>query len=271
MEPKTYSGRGGREVYKIVARILLESKHAIAFTGAGVSTASGIPDFRGPQGLWKKVDPSLFEISNFILDPLPAWRLFAELYKATARARPNPAHYALAALESMGVLKAVITQNVDGLHQRAGSKRVIELHGNPSRAVCLSCGKHYPIEEALEQVRLGRVPRCPNCGGLLKPDVTFFGEPLPERELQEAMRLAFQSDAVIVVGSSLVVRPANEIPWIVKSRGGRLVIVNVGDTAMDHLADLKIEEPAERALPLICEEAAVLLGRRKELCWRGST
>ncbi len=253
-------------LYERAAEALLNARHAIVFTGAGVSTASGIPDFRGPQGLWKRVDPELFDINYFLADPLPAWRVFEELYKASASARPNAAHYAIAALERRGLVRAVITQNVDGLHQRAGSKNVIELHGNPSRAVCLSCGRRYPLEEALRQLHEGKVPRCPVCGGLLKPDVTFFGEPLPEKPLMEALTLASKSDLVLVAGSSLVVRPANEIPWIVKRRGGVLIIVNLGDTMMDDLADIRISEPVEEALPKICEAALARLGYDTEEC-----
>jgi NAD-dependent deacetylase len=258
---------GTGDVYERIARLLLEAKHAIAFTGAGISTPSGIPDFRGPQGLWKRVDPELFDITYFITDPMPAWRAFLELYRMTSEAKPNAAHYALAALEEAGIVKAVITQNVDGLHQRAGSKRVVELHGNSGAVVCLSCGRRYPLDYAIKQVERGEVPRCPECGGLLKPDVVFFGEPLPERALREAIELAYKSDLVLVVGSSLVVRPANEIPWIVKTRGGRLVIVNLGETAMDHIADIKIEEDVKEALPRICEATLRLLGRDTKRCW----
>jgi len=257
------------DVYERVARMLLEAKHVIAFTGAGISTPSGIPDFRGPQGLWRRVDPELFDIAYFITDPLPAWRVFLDLYRMSVNVKPNAAHYALAALEGAGVVRAVITQNVDGLHQRAGSRRVIELHGSPGTAICLSCGRRYPIEYAIEQVERGEVPRCPECGGLLKPDVVFFGEPLPERALREAIGLAYESDLALVAGSSLVVRPANEIPWIVKSRGGKLVIVNLGETMMDRIADVKIEEDVQEALPKICEATLELLGEDTRSCWGG--
>jgi len=258
---------GSEDVYGMVARMLVKARHVIAFTGAGISTPSGIPDFRGPQGLWRRINPEVFGITYFLTDPMPAWRAFLELYKTTVTVRPNPAHYALAVLEGLGVVRAVITQNVDGLHQKAGSKKVIELHGNPSSAVCVVCGRRYPLDYALRQVERGEVPRCPECGGLLKPDVVFFGEPLPERALAEAIELAYRSDLVLVAGSSLVVRPANEIPWIVKRRGGKLVIVNLGETLMDHLADVKIEEDVSTALPRICEATLRLLKRDPRACW----
>lgn len=247
------------------AEILAGASHAIALTGAGVSTASGIPDFRGPRGLWRLVDPELFSIDYFHADPLTVWRHYASLYRAIRGARPNPSHYALSGLEAMGVVKAVITQNIDGLHQKAGSRRVVELHGNAFRARCTSCGAVYGIEWALEQLA-GGTPRCSRCGGLLKPDVVFFGEPLPMAALNEALRLAFQSDAILVAGSSLAVSPANRIPVIVKRRGGKLVIVNMGATMLDGEADVKIEGATERALPAICKRVAEIVGSDKTLC-----
>lgn len=240
---------------KEMAEALTKAKHAIALTGAGISTASGIPDFRGPRGLWRRVDPEVFNIEYFLADPLTSWRHYLSLHRATAEARPNPAHYALAALEKAGIIKAIITQNVDGLHQAAGSKHVVEIHGNGSRARCLSCGRTFPIEDALREVEKGGIPRCPHCGGILKPDVTFFGEQLPEEALSAALELAWRSDAILVAGSSLVVSPANQIPLIVKQRGGFLGIVNLGPTTLDELADLKIEAPVERVLPEICRAA----------------
>ena len=246
--------------------MLASSRRAVALTGAGVSTASGIPDFRGPRGLWRRVDPDIFTIDRFLEEPMESWRVFVEMYESMRGVRPNPAHYALAVLEREGVLVAVITQNIDGLHQAAGSRRVVEIHGSARWAVCLNCGHRVPLGEAVEEARRGRLPRCPRCGGLLKPDVTFFGEPLPEAALREALELAASSDAMLVAGSSLVVSPANQLPQIAKLRGARLVIANAGETMLDHLADVKVEGPVEVTLPLICRETLRLLGRDPAAC-----
>jgi NAD-dependent deacetylase len=237
-------------------RALAMSRHAIALTGAGVSTPSGIPDFRGPQGLWSRVDPELFHISYFMADPLTVWKLYMELYRVLERAKPNRAHRSLAILEKAGLLKAVITQNIDGLHQKAGSMNVVELHGNGFNARCTRCGKTYPITSIIERaLEENEPPRCPRCGGLLKPDVVFFGETLPEEALRRALGLAWKSDLILVAGSSLAVSPANQLPWIVKRRGGVVIIVNLGETYFDKEADIKIEGPVEEVLPCICSEA----------------
>jgi len=257
---------GWREQVREEAKRLAKARHAIAFTGAGISVPSGIPDFRGPDGLWKKVPPSLFEISTFLSSPEETWRVFASLYEQMRGVRPNPAHYALAKLEREGVIRAVVTQNIDRLHQAAGSRRVVELHGSLGEAVCTVCGHRVPLEEAVGEARRGGVPRCPRCGGVLKPDVVFFGEPLPRRALDEAFRLASQSDYVLVAGSSLYVSPANMVPQIAKRRGARVVIVNLGEVAIPWVADAIIEAPVEEALPLLCEETMRVLGRPEEGC-----
>ncbi len=249
---------------KRVAEVLVSSEFAVVMTGAGVSTASGIPDFRGPQGLWKRVDPSLFEISYFYSNPLDAWRLFSERFGSLRDVKPNPAHIAIARLEEVGLVKAVITQNIDGLHQAAGSRRVVELHGNAGRAVCTQCGRKYPVGEALAALAEGRLPTCPVCGGLLKPDVVYFGEPLPTEALQDAYFLAESSDLFMVVGSSLAVSPANHLPLVARSRGARLIIVNFGETALDDVADLKVEAPAERFMPMVCALAEDMLSSRSD-------
>lgn len=244
-----------------LAEMLLAAKNAVILTGAGVSTASGIPDFRGPSGLWRRLDPSLFEISYFYQDPLGSWRLFMERFGQLRGVRPNPAHMAIARLEELGLVKAVITQNIDGLHQAAGSRRVIELHGNASRAVCTECGRKYDIEEAFKAVKEGRLPTCPVCGGLLKPDVVYFGEPLPPDALEEAFSLAESSDLFIVVGSSLAVSPANQLPIMAKARGAKLAIVNVGETTLDDMADLRVDAPVEKFMPMVCAVAEDMMAK----------
>jgi len=241
------------------ARRLASARHAIALTGAGVSTASGIPDFRGRDGLWRKIPSWKFTIDYFLEHPLEVWELYAARYKALKGAEPNPAHYALARLESLGVLKAIITQNIDGLHWKAGSRNVIELHGNIREAVCLSCGAVVPIEEALAMVEKGETPRCRRCGGLLKPNVILFGEPLPADAVQKAFMLAERSDVILVAGSSLYVSPANQIPVVVKARGGTVIAVNMGEIAYRDIIDILIEGRTETVLPEIARRVEILL------------
>ncbi|MCE4621881.1 MAG: NAD-dependent protein deacylase [Desulfurococcales archaeon] len=248
------------------AQILISSRHAISLTGAGVSTPSGIPDFRGSNGLWKKVPPELFDITYFISNPIESWNVFLELYDSMGEVKPNPAHYSLARLEEMGVIKAIITQNIDGLHQSAGSKNVIELHGNLEYAKCIDCGYKIPLDQAIEEARSGQVPKCPRCGGIMKPDVVFFGETLPQDNLTRAFDLARASDAILVVGSSLYVTPARYIPGIVKSNGGKVILVNLGDVYPATEFDLIIEMPVEEALPLLCRKVAELLGLEDTGC-----
>ncbi|MDT7869775.1 MAG: NAD-dependent protein deacetylase [Thermoproteus sp.] len=235
-----------------VADLLNRANCAVALTGAGISTASGIPDFRGPQGIWRKVDPSKFEISHLYRNPDEVWRLFVSIFAPKETIAPNPAHKALAQLESMGKLCAVITQNVDGLHQAAGSARVVELHGSLRYAVCTKCGMKYTLGEVLSTYN-GSAPRCKVCGGVLKPDVVFFGEPLPQEALNEAVLLSELSEVFMVIGSSLAVAPANRLPLIAKRHGAKIVIINSGPTEMDEIADVVIEGRAEEVLPRIVE------------------
>ncbi len=237
-----------------VAELLANSRNAIALTGAGISTPSGIPDFRGPRGLWKRIPPRLFDISYFKSHPEESWRVFLELYDSMRGVKPNPAHYALAELEKHGIIKVIITQNIDGLHQEAGSRKVIELHGNLKNAICIKCGHRIPLIEAIKQARTGRVPRCPKCNGLLKPDVVFFGERLPLEAINEALKHAVEADLVLVAGSSLWVSPANQIPLIAKEHGAKIIIVNIGETRFDWIADVRIKAPVEEVLPLISKE-----------------
>ncbi|BES81911.1 NAD-dependent protein deacetylase [Pyrodictium abyssi] len=249
-----------REEAKRLAQLLAESRYAVVFTGAGVSTESGIPDFRGPSGLWRRVPPEVFTIEYFVERPLEVWRLFTELFYSFKDAKPNPAHYAIARLEELGIVKSVITQNIDGLHQAAGSRRVIELHGNLRWARCMSCGRRVPLDEAVSEAREGRLPRCPVCGGLLKPDAVFFGEPLPEEALEEAFREARRADLVLVVGSSLSVYPAAYIPEYARRRGARLAIVNLEPTPLDHLATVVARRRASELLLMVVRELESLAG-----------
>jgi NAD-dependent deacetylase len=235
-----------------IAEKIVEAKGcSVALTGAGISTASGIPDFRSPGGLWNRVDPSIFDISYFNSRPDITWMKYLEMIEEIRDKQPNPAHTALAKLEEKGYLKAVITQNIDGLHQKAGSKNVLEIHGNAYRAVCTSCGARYSIDDALEQVRRGSPPKCLKCGGLLKPDVVFFGEPLPYKEYMEALRLARTCKVFLAIGSSLVVQPAASLPLHARSSSAFIAIINLQPTPLDPIADEVIHGRAEEVLPLI--------------------
>ncbi|AEA13020.1 NAD-dependent deacetylase [Thermoproteus uzoniensis 768-20] len=234
-----------------VARALANSRFAVAFTGAGISAESGVPTFRGPGGLWERYRPEdLATPEAFWKDPVLVWRWYRWRQELIYNAAPNPAHLALAELESLGVLKAVITQNVDGLHKRAGSRRVVELHGNIWRARCTSCGRELPIEKPVDEIP----PRCPHCGGLLRPAVVWFGEPLPRDAWEEALLLASSADFMLVVGTSGVVYPAAYIPRIAKRNGAVVAVVDPGETALDDIADFKIRGRAAEILPRLAAE-----------------
>jgi NAD-dependent deacetylase len=221
-------------------------------TGAGVSTASGLPDFRSPGGLWAGADP-MRVASRTALERTPEafFAFYRRRLDLLALAAPNPAHLALAALERAGGLSGVITQNVDGLHQAAGSSRVIELHGNLREAVCTGCAAMYPIAVLREAVQAGRLPRCAACAAMLKPNVVLFGDLLPERAWASAARLAGASRVMLVVGSSLQVTPAAWLPRETLGAGGRLIIVNQEPTPYDGRAEVALRGPAELILPAI--------------------
>ncbi|BDC17799.1 NAD-dependent protein deacetylase [Acidianus sp. HS-5] len=236
-----------------VVELLLSSTYAIAFTGAGISTASGIPDFRGKEGLWKKYSPEIASIDYFRRDPKGFWEFYSTRMRGLFNAKPNEAHYALARLEKMGLIKYVITQNIDGLHQKAGSTNVIELHGTMQKSYCSSCFRQYDSREVLKMIDRGNLPPKCSCGGVIRPDVVLFGEAV--KDIDFAVRIAYESDLVLVVGSSLTVYPANLIPQIVKEeRGGSLIIINADETPLDGEADVIIREPIEIALPRIVEK-----------------
>ncbi len=231
----------------------------VVFTGAGVSTESGIPDFRSPGGFWTKFDPEDFTIDKFVSNAetrRKQWRFLisGDLLK---EAVPNAAHEAIAELEALGRLDCVITQNIDNLHQKAGNDpgRVYELHGTLHWIRCLECGGRYALEEILKKYRMtDEPPACERCGGIMKPDVIFFGEALPEETLREATRRAGCCDLLIVVGSSLVVYPAATMPVIAKRSGAKLVIVNLTPTPADEIADIVINAFAGETLMRIAAE-----------------
>jgi NAD-dependent deacetylase len=226
------------------ADLVAEAGPATLFTGAGVSTESGIPDFRSPTGLWAKHDPDDFSYQKFMGSPegrLRYWTVGRELYATVRAARPNAAHHAIVELDRLGLLDCVITQNIDNLHQAAGTapRKVIELHGNATRVRCLACGVSSARDEVQQRLEAGeKVPDCRSCGGILKPYTILFGEPMPERETRLAEARARAARSFVVVGSSLVVYPAAYMPLYAKEAGARLVIVNLTPTHLDHLADV---------------------------------
>jgi len=234
-----------------IARLLAGARAAVAFTGAGISTESGLPDFRSPGGLWRGADPARVA-SSWALRQNPAefYSFYRERLGRLGKARPNPAHEALAGLEAMGVLHCVITQNVDGLHQAAGSRRVIELHGYLRHAACPGCRGLFPIATLEEQLAGGAaaLPRCPTCGGLLRPNVVLFGEALPAGAFAAAGAASDGCDAMLVVGSSLEVWPANSLPRRALSAGAELAIINLSPTPLDHAASVVVHAPAGAVL-----------------------
>jgi len=237
-----------------VAELIIRAKKTIVFTGAGVSTESGLPDFRSPGGLWDRFDPDDFSYQKFISDESARkkhWRLLKSLALA---AEPNEAHYAIAELYRLGKLDCVITQNVDNLHQKAGlpGDKVFELHGNMQSLVCLGCGWRYPFEEVKARLDKGEeVPDCELCHGLLKPAAVFFGEPLPEKALREAALRSSRCDLFIIIGSTLVVYPAAYLPEYAVTAGAKLVIINLSTTPMDHQAEVLLRARAGEAMAKI--------------------
>ena len=234
-----------------VAALLRSARSAIAFTGAGISVESGIPHFRGEGGLWTKFDPyKVAHIDTFRRDPAQYWTYSLEHRRADAE--PNPAHRALVDLERRGHLRAVITQNTDGLHQKAGSGQVIELHGSSRSVVCLDCEARFARADIDRLNREHCPPSCPSCGGpFLKPTVVLFGEALPEAALREAQVLAMAADVVLIVGSSLQVYPAAGIPRLARQHGAQLCIINAEPTPVDEVATVVVHGKAGEVLPEI--------------------
>ncbi len=236
------------------ARLIAQAKHAVSVTGAGHSTPSGIPDFRSPEsGLWASYDPmTVASIFGFRQSPESFFEWMRPLVKTLLAAEPNPAHKALADLEAMGRIKAVITQNIDGLHQRAGSQCVLELHGHVREATCIRCYRVVPTGESLlDFVENGQIPHCSSCGGILKPNVILFGEQLPVSVLNAAWREVHACDLVLVAGSSLQVAPACDLPVTAAMRGAKAIIVNYQPTHLDPLAQVVIRQDVAVALPRI--------------------
>ena len=242
-----------------LAQLIIRSKNAIVFTGAGISTESGIPDFRSPGGIWSRYDPEDFTIQKFLSSPAARktiWKMSIEGGLLT-EAEPNLAHYAIAELYQLGKLDCVITQNIDNLHQKAGvpEDKVFELHGNVGWVVCLNCRRRFPMPEVLQKIKNGiEVPDCPDCQGILKPDAVFFGEALPQETLRQAIRRAQNCDLFIVIGSTLVIYPAAYIPTYATEAGAKLAIVNLTPTPFDHYAEVVIRGKAGEVMSRVMEK-----------------
>jgi NAD-dependent deacetylase len=233
---------------------LRRAKHAVALTGAGISTPSGIPDFRSPRsGLWERYDPAeVASIYGFRHNPERFYDWIRPLVHTILEAQPNPAHIALARLERIGKLKCVITQNIDMLHTQAGSQIVFELHGHLREATCIHCFEVYPAKPFIDAfLESGQIPTCPACGHILKPNVILYGEQLPTQALIPAQREARLCDAMLVAGSSLEVYPAAELPVIARQGGASLIFVNLSETPIDSLAEIVIHEDVADVLPHI--------------------
>jgi NAD-dependent deacetylase len=237
-----------------LAELFRERGPAVVLTGAGVSTESGIPDFRSASGLWAQFDPFEYgSIDAFRRDPARVWEFYAPRFSMLGSASPNPAHVAIAELERLGHVTAVVTQNIDLLHERAGSRDVIEVHGSIRTATCPGCARAYPLADVLELIGDSSAPACVDCGGILKPDVVFFGELLPETAMGRATALAASASMMLVVGSALEVYPVAGLPLDTLHRGGALAIVNRGPTALDAKATLKLDGIAGELLPRVAE------------------
>jgi NAD-dependent deacetylase len=227
-----------------VADLLRGAERAVALTGAGISVPSGIPDFRSPgSGLWENHDPmEVAHIDAWRRDPDRFWSFYSQRFTTLTDKEPNEAHIALAELERRGLIRSVITQNIDRLHRKAGTERLIEVHGSIEWSVCLSCGARVQIDRVITLLAVGDgAPRCPTCGAPLKPEVVLFGELLPERALTEAQDLAMTADLMLCVGSSLEVYPVAGLPATTKGAGGRLALITQGPTPYDRDADVKLD------------------------------
>ena len=238
---------------KRVAKDIVASRKTIALTGAGISVESGIPDFRSAGGLWSKYDPEEYaHINAFRSNPAKVWQMIKDMMDLVLGAEPNPAHIALAELEKMGLLQAVITQNVDGLHQRGGSKEVVEFHGSNQWLVCLGCGHRQKAASlSLEDIP----PRCPQCSSILKPDVVFFGEPIPWEAQNRSFEEARSCDLVLVIGTSALVYPAAGIPPLARQNGAKVVEINMETTPLTGIvSDYLIQGSSGQILPQIVEE-----------------
>jgi NAD-dependent deacetylase len=232
-----------------LAELVRRRQPCVVLTGAGVSTESGIPDFRSASGIWAEFDPREYAtLGAFRRDPEKVWRFYAPRFAMLTAAEPNPAHLALAELERRGLVRAVVTQNIDLLHERAGSRDVIEVHGSIRTSTCLGCGQRYPLAEVIQLIEAHGAPPCPACETILKPDVVFFDELLPEGAMERATALAEEAGLLLVVGSSLEVYPVADLPRSTLAGGGKIAVVNRTPTWVDGRAELVLRESTGETL-----------------------
>ena len=237
-----------------LAELMRECRPCVVLTGAGVSTESGIPDFRSRDGIWARYDPMEYAtIDAFRRDPVKVWDFYGRRLDVLRRAQPNAAHLALAELERAGYVHAVVTQNVDRLHELAGSQEVVEVHGSIRTSSCLDCGEKATFDEVVRQLEQAPAPVCPGCGAVLKPDVVMFGEVLPVDAIERATALARSTRLLLVVGSSLAVYPVAALPEDTLQAGGMLAIVNAEPTPYDGRAELAIHAAAGETLSAVAE------------------
>ena len=226
-----------------LAGLILESRHTTVLTGAGVSTLSGIPDFRGKDGIYRKFDADrLFSIDEFRNNPSYFYENSKEIVYSAHEKTPNIIHTVLADLERKGLVKSVITQNIDMLHTKAGSKKVIEIHGSPALHRCTKCGDQFPYDDVIKIITKGEIPRCGKCNGYVKPEIVFYGEQLNQQHLWNAIQEAEKSDLMLILGSSLVVNPVASLPLHTLQGGGKIVIVNNQPTHLDTYAAAKYDD-----------------------------
>ena len=238
-----------------LARLIRANQPCVVLTGAGVSTESGIPDFRSPTGIWAEFDPDEYaSLPAFRAEPAKVWTFYKPRIAMLTEAEPNAAHRALAELERGGLVEAIVTQNIDLLHERAGSHNLVEVHGSIRTATCPACGSSYPREAVMEKLAHADAPSCDRCGAILKPGVVFFGELLPADAIERAFELARRSRLLLVVGSSLEVHPVAALPEETLAAGGHVAIVNKGPTPYDRRADLKLEGSAGEVLGAVADE-----------------
>ncbi len=236
-----------------VRALVQKSRKITALTGAGISVDSGIPDFRSEGGVWERYDPHEYAtIESFLKNPTKFWTMGRELAETILKAEPNSAHYGLSKLEADGKLIGIITQNIDNLHQAAGSNRVVELHGNYLRAHCIECNQEYVGDTVHQRVANGEIPpRCEECNGVLKSEAILFGEPLPENAMAEAIELCRNTDLMLVIGTSLTIYPAAFLPQIAKNSGAKIILINLEGVNRDSVADIVLKGRATEIIPKI--------------------
>ncbi len=235
--------------YEKAARIIKNSKNLVAFTGAGISKESGVPTFRGEDGLWSRYDPVILDIDYFKANPKSSWEAIRNIfYKFMKNVKPNKAHYFLSELEKEGILKGIVTQNIDNLHQEAGSKNVVEFHGTTKKVVCMGCGEKFS-SEIVDFDNLP--PYCPHCGGVLKPDFVFFGEPIPEDAFEKSVSLIENADTLLIIGTTGEIMPASRLPYLCK---GKIIEINPNESNYTNtLTDIFLKDKATVATEKIKE------------------